>query len=184
MEKETECSKKIFTIPNIMSLFRLALVPILLYLYFHGLYAETIILFLVSGATDIIDGYIARHFNMVSELGKALDPVADKLTQIAMLFCLIAKFEILRIPCLILIVKEILSGTLNLAVAKHTGTVPGADWHGKLSTVFIYATLFTHLVWPGIPENISMILVIISSAIMILSFSLYFIKNVKKLLKK
>ena len=80
---------KIWTIPNFMSFFRLLLVPFIVWAYV-GLQNTklAIILLAVSALTDVLDGRIARRFNMVSDLGKALDPVADKLTQVCVVLCL------------------------------------------------------------------------------------------------
>ena len=84
---------KIWTIPNLLSLMRIALVPLIVWSYLNledGVLAGCLLV--LSGATDIADGIIARRFNMISDLGKVLDPVADKLTQGAMLICLVALF--------------------------------------------------------------------------------------------
>ena len=73
-----------FTIPNLLSLVRLAMIPLLLWLYLEKReYLWTAVVVVLSGATDIVDGIIARKYDLISDLGKALDPVADKLTQIA-----------------------------------------------------------------------------------------------------
>lgn len=102
---------KILTVPNVLSAFRLLLVPALAWLYLvRKDYSATAWVLLLSGATDIADGFIARRFGMVSDLGKALDPIADKLTQIVMLACLLTRFGNLLFPCVLLIVKEIVTG--------------------------------------------------------------------------
>ena len=77
--------KEIFTIPNLLSLFRLALLPVYVYIYLNATqtyqYVAAGAIMAVSCLTDMIDGRIARRFNMISTLGKILDPVADKITQ-------------------------------------------------------------------------------------------------------
>lgn len=75
---------------------------------------------IVSALTDIVDGYIARHFYMVSNLGKALDPVAAKLTQGAMLICLLTRFPLIRVLLIIFVIKELLNGLLHILVMKKT----------------------------------------------------------------
>ena len=91
--------KKILTIPNIMSFFRLVLIPIIVYFYVvKENYLWTLILLVVSGLTDIVDGFIARKFKMISDFGKAIDPIADKLTQLALLCCLLFRFNYMIIP--------------------------------------------------------------------------------------
>ncbi len=103
-----EVSNKIITIPNILSFFRLCLIPLLAWRYcVKKDYTGAAIILLVSGFTDILDGFIARRFHMVSNIGKALDPVADKMTQIAMLICLLTNFPLMWIPLILLVAKEI-----------------------------------------------------------------------------
>lgn len=162
-----EIDDKIFTIPNALSLLRLCLIPLFVWLYCTKQnYVGTTIVLLVSGLTDIIDGFIARKFNMVSNLGKALDPVADKLTQGAMLFCLLTNFPYMLIPLILLVIKEIFSAVTGLVVIRKTGKVYGAEWHGKLTTCTIYAMILLHLVWPAIPFEGSVVCIALSIGIM------------------
>lgn len=108
---EEKYKNKIITIPNILSLFRLLLIPVIVWLYvFRQDYLWTTAILALSGITDIIDGIIARKCNMISDFGKAFDPVADKLTQIAMLFCLVSRFQWMLLPLCVLVVKEITAG--------------------------------------------------------------------------
>ncbi len=166
--------KKIFTIPNIISFFRLLLIPIIVYSYvFLDNNILTLSLIILSGLTDIIDGKIARKFNMVSDLGKILDPVADKLTQIAVTACLVFKYKIMLFVVVILIVKEItlaITGLLTISSAKK---VDSAEWHGKLCTVIIYSTMFLLLLIPNLPYLLVKTLACICIVMMIISTSLY-----------
>ena len=131
----------------------------------------------LSGVTDIVDGIIARKFNMVSNFGKAFDPVADKLTQMAMLFCLVSRFKYMMVPFVLLVVKEVFTGITALVSIKKTNTVKGAVWHGKLTTVSLYAMMAIHVVWFNIPRTLSLILVGICIGIMLMSFIMYAIQN-------
>ena len=91
---EEKYKHKIITIPNVLSFFRLLLIPVIVWLYIVKKYPIwTMAVLALSGITDIVDGIIARKCNMISDFGKAFDPVADKLTQIAMLFCLVSRFR-------------------------------------------------------------------------------------------
>lgn len=172
--------KKIITIPNILSFFRLCLIPVIVWLYTvkqdHFL---TLIILVLSGVTDIVDGIIARKCNMISDFGKAFDPVADKLTQIAMLFCLVSRFPYMMIPFVLLVVKEVFTGITALITIKRTNTVKGAVWHGKLTTIALYSMMAIHLLWYNIPRTVSLILVGICIGIMLMSFILYAIQNIK-----
>ena len=171
---QKDYSKKILTIPNALSLFRLLLIPVMIRLYcWEKQYKLTTLVLFVSGVTDVVDGFIARRFNMVSDFGKAFDPVADKLTQISVLYCLVSRFKYMLIPLVMLVVKEAVAGVLNLVAFKKTGVVIQAVWHGKLNTVLLYSMLFVHVIWYTIPFALSNVFVAVCTAMMILSAILY-----------
>ena len=87
---------QILTLPNLLSLFRLLLIPVIVWLYsVQKNYYAAIGVILLSGISDIVDGWIARRFAMVSDFGKILDPVADKLTQAALLVCLLSQYRLM-----------------------------------------------------------------------------------------
>lgn len=173
---------QIFTIPNLLSFFRLALIPVLIWLYCEkeapGL---TLAVLILSGVTDIADGVIARKWDLVSDFGKALDPVADKLTQIAVLWCLVKRFPHLWILLGLLLVKELITGSMSLYAVRKTGQVKGADWHGKLCTVLLYGTMGLHILWYEIPMLLSAMLLGMCVTVMLLSGFLYWYRNYKQI---
>ena len=176
---EERYKHKIITIPNILSFFRLCLIPLIVWQYvWEESYFNALYLLALSGVTDIVDGIIARKFHMISDLGKALDPVADKLTQLAMLFCLVTRFPSMWIPLVLLLVKEIFAGITGLMMVKR-GTVIGADWHGKVTTVLLYGTMLVHLAWVNVPPVVSHILVILCTGMLLLSGILYGVRNLR-----
>ena len=176
---------KIITIPNILSFFRICLIPVIVWLYnVKQDYLWTLFILLLSAVTDIVDGIIARKCNMISDFGKAFDPVADKLTQMAMLFCLVSRFPYMMIPFVLLVVKEVFTGITALITIKRTNTVKGAVWHGKLTTVVLYSMMAIHLLWYNIPRTVSLILVGICIGIMLMSFIMYAIQNIKAIKNK
>ena len=182
--KENSYKGKIITVPNLLSLFRILLIPIIVWLYcVEKKYELTILVLLISGASDIIDGFIARRFNMVSDIGKALDPIADKLTQGVTLICLLIDFPRLAILLFGLLVKEFLLGIMELYSIKKTGVVHGANWHGKLTTCMIYATLFVHIWWHDISEVVYFGFIAIIFMIMCMSFVMYYVQK-KKYMKE
>lgn len=167
-------SGKIWTLPNLLSFFRLCLVPLFTYLYiFRNEYRKVLILLILSAISDVLDGYIARRFDMVSDLGKALDPLADKLTQAAILFCLARRFPLMLLPLILLIIKESCCAILYLALIEHTDTVYSADWHGKLNTALLYALSALHLAIPDISSVFSNTFILVCTGVMSLSFALY-----------
>lgn len=175
---------EIFTIPNILSVIRLLLVPIFGWLYIsEENYFQAGIVLLISILSDFLDGFIARRFDLITDLGKILDPIADKLTQLVVLFALITNFPLMIYPFIVLLVKEIVSGIFSLLVIHRTETVSGAQWHGKVSTFFIFFTSLVHVFWGTIPERISTPLIIITLIAMIISFLLYTIENINDLNK-
>ncbi len=175
---EEKYKDKIITIPNILSLFRLLLIPVIVWLYvFRQDYLWTTAILALSGITDIIDGIIARKCHMISDFGKAFDPVADKLTQIATLFCLVTRFRWMLLPLIILVIKEIFAAVTGLLVIRKTGNVLGAVWHGKAATVTLYSMMLIHLLWFNIPSVVSGILIGICTALVLLSAILYGIRN-------
>ena len=183
MEQNTR--KQLFTIPNLLSLLRLCMIPLIIWLYCtQKNYALTAVVLVLSGLTDMVDGYIARRFNMVTDLGKALDPVADKLTQASVMFCLLSRFRMMLVPLLLLIFKEVCNGVMSLVVIKKTGKVCGADWHGKVCTWLLYAMIFVHIVWFDISREWTTALIGICVIMMTLSFALYMVRNYKMLTKE
>jgi cardiolipin synthase len=137
------------------------------------MYLLTLMLVILSAATDVIDGIIARRFNLVSDVGKILDPIADKLTQLAVLGCLVMNFWYMLIPVGLLVVKELFAGIVVLVAIKKTGVVNSSVWHGKLTTVLLYGVMGLHLLWPTIPQVLSYILVFACTGVMIMSAILY-----------
>lgn len=185
MEKQKQPNiqeNRIVTIPNILSLFRICLIPFIVCLYFveQSYFAAGCVL-LLSGLTDIVDGFIARKFNMISNLGKVLDPIADKLTQAVMLVCLTVRFPQMLLPLAMMICKELSMMITGAWVIRRTGFVPGAVWHGKIATVLLYAMMFLHIFWPEIPTSLSTALIVVSTMMIGLSFVLYLIRNTRLL---
>ena len=174
--------QQILTLPNLLSFFRLLLIPVIVELYcVRQAYAMALAVLILSALTDIADGIIARRFNLVSDLGKALDPIADKLTQIATMGCLISRFPHMWLPLGILVVKETFTGAMSLYAVKKSGEVKGADWHGKLCTVFLYGAMGLHMLWGDIPVFLSKLLMALCVAVMCLSGILYWYRNFKQI---
>ena len=105
---ENKYQKKIITIPNILSFIRLCLIPIIVWLFIGKQdYLLAGIFVLISGLTDMVDGWIARTFNMISDFGKVLDPIADKSTQAVVVLLLSTRYPLMWISFSIGIIKEI-----------------------------------------------------------------------------
>jgi len=168
----------IWTIPNLLSLLRICLIPVILWLYCareeHMLAGGVLLL---SGATDIADGFIARRFHMASSLGKVLDPAADKLTQAAMLFCLVPRFPWMAVPIVLMVAKEIFMSVTGAIIIRRTGIVLGAEWHGKAATCLLYAVILLHMCWNGLSPAVSALSVGACTVMIAVSFALYGRRN-------
>ena len=130
--------KEYLTIPNMMSIFRILLIPLIIWLYQNEKYIYAGSFLIASGLTDILDGYIARRTNQVSDIGKILDPLADKLTQLIVAATFVAKYKSFLWIFLLLFAKELYMSIAGLILIKKKGKPFGSFWWGKLSTILLY----------------------------------------------
>lgn len=165
--------KDILTIPNLLSLFRLLLIPAIVLLYAKEYHYASVSLILLSAITDIVDGWIARHFNMISDFGKFLDPVADKLTQIALLSCLLIRYPWTILLIGLLVIKDLFQLIYGIIVLKKTDMMNSAKWFGKLNTVVLYTSMILLFLMPNIPEAIATVILIVCGVAMLCSMILY-----------
>lgn len=133
-------------IPNFLTLLRLIIVPFLGYFLYFECYIPAIILFAFGGFTDILDGYIARKYNLITKWGKFFDPLADKLMQITALVLLVWHHFIPSVVLIIVIIKEALMLTGGILLYTKGRTVMGANWYGKLATVIFYFAILVTIV--------------------------------------
>ena len=177
---DDKTKKEVFSIPNILTYFRILLIPVFVVLYINSkedlsYHIASIAVVALSGLTDMLDGKIARHFNMITELGKIIDPVADKLTQCAIMVCLAVRYHLLWAFIGALFVKESTMAVLGMVFLKKGRKLKGAHWYGKVSTVVFYLVMMTLLVVPPakMPFEVSLVLILVSGAFMIFSFIMY-----------
>ncbi len=176
---------EVLTIPNLLSLFRFLLIPVIVYLYCEvGNYYAAIGVICLSGLTDIVDGFIARRYNMVSDLGKILDPIADKATQGVIIICLIAKYKLMLALIVIFVLKEIVMVVVGYIVIKKQNEVTGAKWFGKANTVVLYSIMIVLILFPTISDTLADILICVCMVFVIVSFVLYLRDYLKVLVKK
>lgn len=172
----------ILTIPNALSVVRLALIPVFLWLYCkkqeYGWAAGIIVL---SGLTDVLDGFIARRWNMISDLGKMLDPAADKLTQLAMIVSLAVRYPVIWHLLGLFVLKEITMGVLALLVVLRTKTVPSAKWFGKACTAVLEVSMAVLILFPGLSRPVVDAFVYVSGCGLVFSFVQYVITDVRML---
>lgn len=165
--------EQIFTIPNFMSFFRVVLLPFIIWTYWKESYDVAVGLLILSAVTDALDGVIARKFNMVSDLGKMLDPLCDKLTQAALMICLALRYWYVWIVFALLAVKDITMSLLGAAAIRHRGAVHSAQWYGKVCTVVLEGVMAVLILFYNIPENIVILLLCVCAAAILFSLIMY-----------
>ncbi len=174
MQNDRFSRKNILTIPNLLSVIRLLLIPLIIWLYCGKKdHVAALIVIVISAITDILDGKIARRFHMVSDIGKVLDPVADKLTQAALVVCLLSRYPWMWALLILFLIKESLMLLWGYLALKYTDTVNSAKWYGKLSTVSLYAVMMILILFADIPETAAKILITICAAVMLMSLVMY-----------
>ncbi len=179
------------TIPNFISFFRILLIPVFGVLFHKGYLGWALVAIVVSGLTDFVDGKIARKFNQISELGKMLDPLADKLTQITLAILLFLEFnscsdQTMRAfswVFLIFLAKEalfVIGGIIMISL----GMMPSAaEIYGKVATFVFYGVMVAlFLFGPEVgvfgsfftlPSTVCIVLVVISVILTLVAFGSY-----------
>ncbi|QNM07054.1 CDP-alcohol phosphatidyltransferase family protein [Qiania dongpingensis] len=177
MKENGEEYNKIITIPNMMSFFRLALLPVFACIYLNaktvrGYQAAALVLF-ISALTDMLDGRIARKFHMISRLGKALDPIADKLTHIVVVFCLCSRYRQVWILLIILAVKESFMGIMGIIYLRKGRMLDGAHFFGKVCTTVLFAVLLVLVFLPQLSVLWVNVLAAAACAACLVTWALY-----------
>lgn len=131
-------------VPNALTISRFLLIPFIVISAKNGDFAFTIFYLTLSGITDILDGYIARKYNFITDFGKLIDPVADKATQLAMLATLVILDIIPLWILLTVVVKEFLM-IAGASFLYGKELVVSSKWYGKLSTVLFYVAIIVSL---------------------------------------
>ncbi len=166
--------KDFFTVPNMLSLFRLVLIPVYMVIY---LGAENVTdhfiaagILAVSCLTDMFDGKIARHFNMISTVGKILDPLADKATQFSLIVCLTVKYPpLLALVCLF-VVKESFQLVAGLVALRSGKMLTGALISGKICTTVLFVSLILMVLFPMLKPLYVNIIILVDSLVMLIAF--------------
>lgn len=169
--------KEIFSIPNLLSIFRLALIPVYVAIYLNARNATDYYLaaaiLAVSCLTDMIDGQIARHFNMITTVGKVLDPLADKVTQFTMVICLSIKYPVLWVLIVLIFVKEIFQLVAGILRFQKGKMLKGAQITGKICTTVLFISLIVLVMIPQIDPNIVTWITVVDSVFLLIAFADY-----------
>lgn len=165
------------SIPNILSYIRILLVPVFAVIYLTATdrsgYLVAALVLLISGFTDLLDGFIARRYNMVTTLGKILDPAADKLTQATVAVCLAIRIRGMVLLLCVFIVKELIMAGASIYLLSKGGMIDGSQWFGKLATAVFYAVMVLIIALPGLSEPARHIMIGVSAAVMVFALVRY-----------
>ena len=164
---------RIWTVPNLISLFRLLLIPLMVSLYWKGRTMAALTVFGVSAVSDVVDGPIARRFDMVTDLGKMLDPLADKLTLGAATLCAARTHPQLFFLLGFMAMKELVQAAIGAHSFRQTGKVISAMWYGKVCTVVTTASLMAMFAFPGMPKGLVNGLLVLCTIMMAGALALY-----------
>jgi cardiolipin synthase len=167
---------------NILSIVRLCVVPLVPMVYFSGLPGHNLwaaAVYLAASATDVLDGYIARKYNMITRLGRVLDPLADKLMSFCVLICIIIDDRQLFWAGIIFFIKESCMGLGALVQYKKVNDVPPSNALGKVSTFFFFAVCFLILVAPGLPSGSKTLFIAVALTLNLSAFVIYMIRYIR-----
>ena len=165
----------LINIPNILCYIRILLIPVFIVLFLKEYYWQSAVIVLVASATDIVDGWIARRFDMITDWGKFIDPLADKLMQLAMLIMAIFKNPWVSILVALFVVKEIVMLIVGVYLYHKGDNLNGAMWCGKLCTVILNLSLLLIIALPMhiLKDGLVFTLIAVCSGFLILSFCVY-----------
>lgn len=173
-------------VPNMLTIFRILLVPIFVFFMLinpkDSFYLTmSLIIFILASLTDAIDGKIARKYNLVTNFGKFMDPLADKILVMSALLCLLNLKLIDVVIVIVILSREFLVTSIRL-IASSNGKVIAANSLGKLKTIFQILAIISCLIFKICPYNDGLfwtyqLLFILSTIITILSGIVYLWKN-------
>jgi CDP-diacylglycerol--glycerol-3-phosphate 3-phosphatidyltransferase len=171
-------------LPNKLTMFRVVLIPVFIVVLMSGLIAEpasryiAVVIFCVASFTDYLDGHIARKYNLVTNFGKFMDPLADKLLVSAAMICMIELGMLPALVVIIIISREFIITGFRL-IAAEGGLVIAASWWGKIKTVTQMAMIILMLL--GVNKVIGTILVVLATIFTVVSGVDYIVKNISVL---
>lgn len=163
---------KEFGVPNILSILRLVLIPVYVAAMFLSNKWVAALILVISSLTDILDGIIARKFHQVTELGRILDPLADKLTQATVCICLVIWQPSLVWLLAIFVVKELAMIAAGANIIHKGKEMISSRWFGKLATVVFYVVMIAIILFQP-SQKVDVILIVISLCFMLFSFIMY-----------
>jgi len=176
----SEERRKKMNLPNKLTLLRVIMIPAFIIVLMTGYYYASAVIFVLASATDALDGHIARKYNLITNFGKIMDPLADKLLVVSALICLVELGDIPGWMVIVILAREFtITGLRSVSAAQ--GIVIAAGWSGKLKTVLQMVAITALLLknWPfsliGFP--FAEIMLWAAVIITVISGAEYIIKN-------
>lgn len=162
-------------IPNILTVLRFFLIPFTIYYLTQDEYIAAMIVLTISGLTDVLDGAIARKFNLITNFGKLIDPLADKITQVSILATLVVK-NIIPLWILVVVITKEAAMVAGASFLYGKELVVSSKWYGKAATVLFYLAIVLSMIFRdfGIQNSIDLIIYYIAVAMTIFSLIMYF----------
>ncbi len=164
-------------IPNILCYIRLLLIPCFVILYIKAEsprdYLRAGLVVFISGLTDFFDGMIARKFDMITDFGKLIDPLADKLTQAALIFVLVVKIRWMFLLLILFVLMQAFLLIAGIVMLRKGTKLNGAKWFGKVSTTIFYAVMLVLISVPTLGYSVTNILILICGGFLLLSLLMY-----------
>ncbi len=171
--------KKNINVPNALTLFRIVLIVPLMRSLLKQDFIMAGVMILLSGISDMLDGFLARRLGQITDLGKILDPIADKLTLIAVVICANVLYPEIMPFIIVLFTKELLMLSGGAFLLRFRIKPPAAKWYGKLSTVLFYTSITTLIllraIWGYSNRTLSLVLLSVTTASMLFSLVMYFL---------
>lgn len=169
--------REIFSIPNIIGYCRILMLPVFLMQYNRAEttreYIAAFVVLAVIFLSDMADGYIARKFDMVTNLGKILDPVADKLVQGTLVLAVTLKHPLMKVFLAVFLCREIYMGAMGIYLIKCKNSLNGAKWYGKIYTAVMDACILVMLFFPGLSDTVSNLLIVLMIVVGVFSWIMY-----------
>ncbi|MBQ5840342.1 MAG: CDP-alcohol phosphatidyltransferase family protein [Clostridia bacterium] len=160
-----------WNVPNALSVLRIVLIPCFAVLYLLHLDGWAFGVLLLSGLTDCFDGYLARRLNQITDCGKLLDPLSDKLTQVVVVVCLTTRYPELLPLTVLCFVKELCQGIGGVILLRKNAAVRGSMWFGKVSTIVFYVCMLCIVLWHDIMSvHLFWLLVVLAGLCTLLAF--------------
>lgn len=166
-------------IPNILSVIRLLMIPAFVYVYMSELPNKTMIsfgIYAVAWFTDILDGYLARKNNWITEIGKILDPLADKMMQFVAVICLVIVKRLSVVVISVVFFKELLMLIGASIITRKKKTVTPSSWFGKLATFVLFVAISVLIIAPSTSETLVFVMNILIVGAEVFALAMYSIK--------